>query len=262
MGFWVFTIAFVLFIPIVVSLFTTVFKYFDMQLLLGKDGIKLKSGLLNKKQRSTTLNKVQTVFWAWNPLQKLLGLYTIKLYPATSSSIKQKSILIIPGSREEHVEALLGALNFTDNSEYLKEHRMSPAYYIRWSIFVGVIPAVIIGGVLAFFIKWYALTALVWPILIYLESFTEYRKWRLYTNGNILKIRYGLFGINFKVIFWHKIQAITVTQTPYQTRKNLATVTCYQAGHQLKIPYISLSLARQIEQYALYKIETDTKGWM
>ncbi|MGB3467189.1 MAG: PH domain-containing protein [Cyclobacteriaceae bacterium] len=262
MWIWLIMLVFVMVVPIFVSLFTTVFRYFDMQLLLGSDGIKLKSGLLNKKQRSTTLNKVQTISWGWNPLQKLLGLFTIKLYPATASAIKQKSILIIPGSREAQVDSLLDALHFTENSQDLKTHRMSSVYYVRWSVIVGVIPAIIIGSVLAYFHGWYALTTLLWPLFIFTESYVEYRKWRLYTNPHIIKLRYGLFGIHHKIIYWHKIQAITVSQSPYQYRKELATVTCYQAGHQINIPYISLELAKQIEQYALYKIETDQKGWM
>lgn len=259
---WLFSIVFLLVVPLLVSLGSTIFKYFDMQLILGSDGIKLKSGLLNKKQKSTTLRKIQTVSWGRNPLQKLLGLFTIKIYPASASTIKVKSILTIPGSKEEHVNQLLSSLSFTDKSQNLKEHRMSKLYYIRGFWIIGVMPSIIIGSVVFYFFHWNALYALIWPAFIFSESFVEYKKWRLFTNEHVLKVRYGLFGLHYKIIYWHKIQAVKLSQTPYQRRKNLANVTCYQAGHRVSLPYISLELARQIEKFSLYKIETDKVGWM
>lgn len=259
---WTFSIAFLLFVPVVVSLVTTVFRYFDMQLLLGNDGLKLKSGLLNKKQKSTTLRKIQTISWGWNPLQYLVGFFTIKIYPATASSIKVKNILTIPGSRAEQIEKLLKTLGFTEKSQNLKEHKMSPLYYIRAFWVVGLIPAIIVGAILFYFFTWSALFILLWPAFIFTESYIEYKKWRLLVNEHVLKIRYGLFGLHYNLIYWHKIQAVRISQSPYQRRKNLATIVCYQAGHQMRIPYISIDLARQIEQYALYQIETDRVGWM
>lgn len=259
---WVFSVAFLLFVPIVVSLVTTVFKYFDMQLLLGNDGLKLKSGLLNKKQKSTTLRKIQTISWGWNPLQYLINIFTVKIYPATASSIKVKNILTIPGSKEEHIDKLLDSLGFTEKSQNLKEHRMSSLYYVRGFWIIGVIPALIGGSVLFYLFSWNALFTLIWPVFIFAESYVEYKKWRLLVNEHVLKIQHGLFGLHYKLIYWHKIQAVKITQSPYQRRRNLATIVCYQAGHQMRMSYISLNLARQIEQYALYKIETDKIGWM
>lgn len=259
---WVFSIAFILVIPLAVSLVTTVFTYFNMQLSLGSDGVKLVSGLLNKKQRSTTLNKIQSVGWGSNPLQKLLGLFTMKIYPAAATTVKLKNLLTIPGSRKEQIDKVLETLHFKEKSGGMREHRISPAYYQRALLIIGLVPTVIIAPFIFYFFTWYGLLTLLWPVFIYVEALVEYQKWRFYTNEHILQTRYGLFGIHHKVIYWHKIQAIKITQTPYQKRNNLANIVCYQAGHQMRIPYISLDIAQQIEQYAMYKIETDEVGWM
>ena len=123
-------------------------------------------------------------------------------------------------------------------------------------------PTLIIAPVIFYFFAWFGLLTLLWPAFIFAEAYVEYQKWRLFTNEHVMRTQYGLFGIHHKIIYWHKIQAIKITQTPYQRRKNLANVTCYQAGHQMRIPYISIDLAHQIEQYGIYKIESDEVGWM
>ncbi len=260
--FWLLFTLFLVFIPFVISLFSTVFRHFNMQLSLSKDGLKLTSGLFNKKQRSTTLNKVQATAWGHNPLQKLLQISTIKIYPASSASIRLKNILTIPGGKEKHVNILLENLGLGSKDAQFKTHQISEFYYKRTFWIVGIIPAFLATVVSFWNWSFYSLFFCLWPVLVGSTTYLQYKKWKILVNENILRIQFGLFGLHNKIIFWHKIQAVKISRTPFQNKYGLANITFYQAGHQIKVPYISIGLAEHLQSYALYKIESDQEGWM
>jgi len=259
---WTLVVLFLIIVPFVISLVSTIFRNFDLQLLLGNDGLKLKSGLFNKKQRSTTITKIQTTAWGYNPLQKLLGIFTIKIYPAASTLLRMKNILVVPGCKADHIDLLLETLGFSNKSQGMKSHKISPSYYKRSFWLVGFFPALIIISSSFWVWGYYSLFLVFWPIMIGAAGYFQYKKWRLLVNENVLKIQYGLFGLHHKIIYWHKIQAIKIQRTPFQNRNKLANVIIYQAGHQIKVPYLPIKIANQLQRYALYKIESDEEGWM
>ena len=53
-----------------------------------------------------------------------------------------------------------------------------------------------------------------------------------------------------------------VKQSWYQRRKQLATIELYTAAGEMSIPFITLNEALQLENFILYRIETDKREWM
>ncbi|MDN5203462.1 PH domain-containing protein [Fulvivirgaceae bacterium BMA10] len=248
--------------PFFISLIASVVRNFDLIFSISTDGLKLRNGLFNKQQRSTTLKKVQVLAWGRNPLQKLLQLFTIKVYPAASSQQSMKKILNIPGSKKEQVEEVINTLFASEDLENMKEHRIQKNFISRNFLMLGIVPS-IIAIILSFY--FFGFNALYWMFLLpvsFLVFYFRYQKWRYFMNEEVLKIQHGLFGLHHKLIYWYKIQAVRISQTPYQLRKGLANIHFYMAGNYIKIPYIKLEKAIAIQNYVLYKIESDKRDWM
>ncbi len=72
----------------------------------------------------------------------------------------------------------------------------------------------------------------------------------------------GIFATRKKVLEIYKIQCVKVSQSFYQWRKDLATVTMYTASGDVSIPFIPIDKARQISDYILYRVERDGREWM
>ena len=96
---------------------------------------------------------------------------------------------------------------------------------------------------------------LLWLVLISIYSILFQRKFRLWMDSEALQLRRGFLGREELVLKWDMIQTVIIQQSIYQEGRELATVVLYTAGGQVKIPYIPVAAARNIVNYALYKVE-------
>ena len=73
--------------------------------------------------------------------------------------------------------------------------------------------------------------------------------------------RSGTIGYRTVALLYRKVQRVTVTRSPLQRRKGLATLRVYMASGSVRIPYIEHELARQLRDYILYKVESSRQAW-
>ena len=79
---------------------------------------------------------------------------------------------------------------------------------------------------------------------------------------DVLFIRKGIFGQEWILARWPKLQAVSISQSLYQRQKGLANLSLSTAGGTITINFISLEAARALADYALYKVESSNTGWM
>ena len=72
----------------------------------------------------------------------------------------------------------------------------------------------------------------------------------------------GIFATRKKVLEIYKIQSVKVSQSFYQWRRDLATVTMYTASGDVRVPFVPVAKARQISDYILWRVESDGREWM
>ena len=77
-----------------------------------------------------------------------------------------------------------------------------------------------------------------------------------------MQVYAGIWGRELQILQWYKIQKVSLHQSNWQKRNQVATIVLYTAGGHIRIPYISLELANSIRNYALYKIESTQKNWL
>ncbi|WP_323756785.1 PH domain-containing protein [Roseivirga sp.] len=244
------------------SLGNSLLKYYDLKLWMSKNGLKLVRGLLNREEVTINRNKVQMVSWSTNPIRKLFKMYTLQIAQASSSEVNaHKSKINVPGSYKEQ---LAKVINMVFPSEYLGtevKHSISPVIKFRIVLFYGILPSLV--ALSAWFLiedaAFYFL--LVLPLSFFLGQ--TYHKKRSYEiNEELIRSNGGIVGTENVLTQIHKIQAVKVKQSWYQRRKRLATIKLYTAAGEMSIPYITISEALQLENFVLYRVQTDKREWM
>lgn len=245
------------------SLINTVLKNYDLKLAARKGGLRIVRGLLTKEEISINKSKVQNISWSDNPLRRLFHMYTIQIEQASSAQADQlKAKIKIPGSYTEQVLRVLGIVFPKEFIRDEEKHRVSILLKYRIFIFSGLLPALIAGGIAYFNIGLEALWALLWIGFVWLSVTLYYKKRSFEVNYELLKNNRGTFGNHYEVLQLYKVQAVSIKQSWYQRRKDLASVVFHTAAGSLKIPFIPLEQAEALENFVLYKIETDSRKWM
>ena len=251
----------VLIISFLFSLINSILKFYELNLSINKTGLKLIRGLLNREEITISKNKIQIISWSTNPLRKMFSMFTMKITQASSTEANKKSNITLPGSYQHQIDKILKAVFSEEQPDYEPEHKLSKLLKLRLFLFFGVIP-LIIGAAVFYSEGVQALALLIIPIVSWLIIGLYHKKRSFQVNYEFLKNNTGIFGRTHELSQLHKIQAVRIKQSWYQKRKKLATVLLFTAAGQLKIPFIELDKANQLENFILYRVESDKREWM
>ena len=243
------------------SLFNTVLRYYNLRVLESETGYTITSGLFTKREQSAQHQKIQLLEWRNNPIKRFFGISTLYLKQAASAAIKRKSTLVVPGCYLPQIETVRDSYFSDFDKKDFKEHPISPLIISRFVLYLGVVPVLIIGGI--FLMKtWWAFLFLSWIPFVWLISKIYHKKWRYGISPRGIYLTKGILGQRAAILRWYKVQSVTLKQSPFQRRKQLATLVFSTAGGNLTLPYIPLIHAKELRDYVLYKVEVSTEGWM
>jgi len=102
----------------------------------------------------------------------------------------------------------------------------------------------------------------LWVLYTFLNAWYYRKNFRLFVAPDAFQVISGIWGRKVRVVKWYKIQQVILQQSLYQQRKQLATIRLVTAGGAIRIPFIPLELAQQIQNYALYEVERSDRPWL
>ncbi len=245
------------------TLIRTIARYYGLQFSEDKEGFRLTAGLLNKREASLRKEKIQVIRWFDNPIRRLMGIFTLEIRQATAAAGTSSERVTIPGCYQNQVEDVVHSSFSQVQEAFYDEHRIDPAYISWYFRFMGIMPG------LGFFFMTFATNIYTWlipaigaPVLAYFYLRAFYRRYRLYVSEEYVKTRSGVLSTEYALLPFYKIQSVDFQQSFYQRRRKLADVILYTAGGSERIPFLPVELARQLQDYALYRVETSRRDWM
>ena len=128
-------------------------------------------------------------------------------------------------------------------------------------LFIGLLPAILVAGLLLSEIGIAGSIALLWLPLVAALSWRNWQRAGYLHDDDEMVRRSGLLGYRTVSLLFRKVQRVTVTQSRYQRRKNLASLGMHMASGKVNIPYIELEKAQQLRDYILYRVESSQKAW-
>lgn len=251
-----------LLISFFISLFTTVFNYFNLSLVRVSSGFKMTAGLFNKKETSSLDHKIQMISWSDNRLKRSLGFFDMYLHQAASHVMEKKQKMFVPGMTKEKIEDVVKSIFLVDIPDKKEGKAISKYYFLRPAIIITMLFVPVFITTIWYEIWNFTLFCSFLYVLFLTFRFLQYKKKYFCLTENYITIWGGAFGVKNFIFPQYKIQGVTIHQSPYQRKKGLSTIEFYLASGSVEIPYIPVDVANEIVDICLYKVETSSVKWM
>jgi putative membrane protein len=247
-----------LLVAIGISVIRVMLTYADFMISRSEKGFRVKSGLLNKKEKFVPFRKIQFISWKANWIRNKIGLFLLKFHATGEEQLKNKMQVSVPVTRAAYLPVLLEQYHSLLPLAELQAVRIDRAYIRRRVLLLGIIPAVVTGAILYLYYRELALFSLLWILIVWISSWLFQQKFRLWPGNDALQVKKGWVGSHELILKWEKIQSVHLVQSLYQQKMKLASVELTTAAGNISLPFITLQEARQIQNYALYKMESST----
>ncbi|MEO6683748.1 MAG: PH domain-containing protein [Ginsengibacter sp.] len=238
--------------------------YFDFTIRKKGQSMQFSYGLLNTKNTTIQLSKVQVVKLVTNFFQRKLNL-TRMFISQTSSNIHsdKKATLQLPGFSKEEAEKIIQLLF---GAQPIKGIVVKPT--IR-KVFASVNKFILVPVVIAFVFFWiegswlpFIIGLPIYLVIVSVLIYFSYLNNRLYVHEKFIILKSGIWDIQTEIIEPYKIQAITTRQFYWHEKSNVGHVTLHTAGGDLKFKFGDFATIKKYTNYWLYQVETSEKEWM
>ncbi len=251
-----------------ISIAIAFLRFHKFELFLDGRTLRSHGGLLTRHEHSMDLEKIQTLRLQQGILQSGLRRFKMTARQAISGGRRRgRKMFEIPVVTAIHAGELRARLLSPEGGRLSQDPRsdqftaISPYYMRSRILFMGVVPAIILTIIFWADAGTVSLVALIWIPLV---SFASWRNWKragyLHDDHEIVR-RSGLLGYRTVGLLFRKVQRITISQSRYQRRKDLASLQLHMASGSVRVPYIDHATARQLRDYILYKVESSEKAW-
>lgn len=252
----------ILIITVLVSTARIFFRFYNFRLLRTDKGYQIKSGLTLIKEKLIGLDKIQFLSWKANWIRKLMGMWMLEYHVAGGEELKNNLKVQVPVTRNSYLHTLVNNYQAIPTIEDAITIGMHRAFVQRRLLILGLLPSIILAAIFWWLIQWYVLLFFIFPLLVLLVSWMFQKKFSLWAFDDVLFIKKGILGEERILMLWHKVQAVSLQQSIYQRRKDLASLLISTAGGTITVNFIELQAARALADFILYKTESSNKEWM
>jgi putative membrane protein len=270
-GFTLFSICilliFALFVILSTNIIRTFVKYFNFEIVRQKHTLAVSSGLFTRKNTLLTPEKVQLSAYSQNYFQKRFDLLNLKIKQASfndaSKEDSKKSDLEIPGcdeqERNEILKMIFGQLPKI-GTELAPNYRfifLQSMIWIVFPIFLFLLSAYIHPPLFHYF-----LLIIPHAILVATMLYFEFKRHRLYVDGNFIIKRSGIWDVEHEIIEPYKIQAITAKQYFWHKKADVGHLILHTAAGIIHFRYGNYAQIQNLVNYWMFKVESSKKDWM
>ena len=256
------------FLLVAVSIAAAFLQYHNFELHLDGRTLRSSGGLITRHEHSMDLEKIQTIRLQQGIVQSWLRRYMMTARQAISGrKQRNQKMFTIPVVTAELANTLRPLLLAQEAGQLTQDPRsdlfqpISPYYMRSRILFAGLIPTIIMTVILVAEAGVLGLVALIWLPLIGLISWRNWKRAGYQHDDNEIVRRSGLLGYRTVGLLFRKVQRVTISQSRYQRRKNLASLRMHMASGSVRVPYIEQEKAKQLRDYILYKVESSQRAW-
>lgn len=216
----------------VIALFGTMLKYANFTVRKVDNDLVITRGLLEKRQFTIPLNRIQAVRVSENLIRQPLGYASAYLESAGGSALDQESskVIILPIVKKSRIPDLLGP--YLSDYQFRTNLTAAPRRaYVRYLLKGWILTLPIIIGSIWFFRPW-GYAALVLLVISALWSFLNFKDAGWSIENGMLTLRYRSVVKSTVFMRKNKVQSFSVKESFFQRKKQLATVEAIvKSGH-------------------------------
>ncbi len=218
---------------LVLSVVLTVVEYYGFSLVREGDDLRYERGLLRRYSGTIPLSKVQTVSIRENVVMRRFGFATLVVETAGYSGGNRESGqgVAIPMAPRPVVYDLAHDIEpFGDLDFERAPTRARRRYAARFAIVAGVVTAVgyAVDTLLLGTGYWWLLLGLF--VLVPPAAHLRWRHRGVALDDDVLATRTGFWRQTTRIVPYYRVQTVFVGRSPFQRRRDLATVTADTAS--------------------------------
>lgn len=259
---WLGILFFFMIFIIIFNLVRTFITYYNFQIQLKNEHVVLSYGLTNSHLISVPSHKVQLFQFQQNYFQKWMNLFEVKVKQVESEHAnKKKKGIIIPGANYLELQNLFRVIyskNLIDIPHYYRPH-------IR--LFVIKTTVVSLLFLLLMSIAWYfdeKQFIFMLPILLLMVigmMYKGYLNTKMYYDNEFLVFTNGVWDVTTTYLHISKVQQISISQSIFQRKKQIGSLTLSTAGGGLSLRYYSFPVLQQLTNEWTFQIEKKRYKW-
>ncbi|WP_461176838.1 PH domain-containing protein [Virgibacillus ainsalahensis] len=203
----------------------TMIKYGNFTITKNEDELFITRGLLEKKQITLPLKRIQAIGIQESIIRQPLGYVTVFAEVAGGAMEKGEdfSTVLFPIMKREEAEDFLEDL-LPNYSEHAVEFNALPKRALKFYLIRAVFPFLLITAGVMYFIPQIIWAAIVLIVVSLYLGFLQYRDAGVQVNGKRFSIRYRTIGRTTVRIFHKRIQAFEKKQHKIQKLQKLASI--------------------------------------
>ncbi|KPB04123.1 PH domain-containing protein [Bacillus sp. CHD6a] len=214
----------VLFLSWLISIVMTMFKYGNFTVVKDEDELLISRGIIEKRQLTIALNRIQAIRISQNLLRQPFGYATVYVESAGSSGGKESdfSTILFPllkvSEVEAHLEEFVPSYMLTKSVHGLPKRSMV-RYLIRL-----MVPALLLSVPIAYFFQPYGYIALLSVAIGGLLGYSQYKTAGWAVDKEHLQLSYRHLSKNTVLVRKKRIQSFELRESLFQGRRKLFTI--------------------------------------
>ncbi|MDG2233827.1 MAG: PH domain-containing protein [Ilumatobacter sp.] len=239
---------------IVLNIIRVFLQDWELSLRASATSLRRTSGLLSRTSTASSVDRIQMVTSAQNPLQRRAGLRGIEL-----ATVGQRN-LSVDGCDDAQFTTVLTLAAVTPIEELLLDRRIHPAA-VWLAVRNATVVCALLTGALFWLIGWWSPLALTPIPLVWATTRLHVANFR-WGLGQQLASSSHVLSLRTEQAVLHKTNAVTVTQSIFERRRGLGRVQLMTASGAISIGMIPIEEAHAARDTILHAVETDTRPWI
>lgn len=211
------------------SIIMILIKYYDYQVERNEDQIRIKYGIIQQKNYSFSLKKINIIQIKQNMLMKIFRLYTVKIIATGYGDEDKEEALLYPVCNKIKLDEVINEL--LPEFMYTGDILGVPKRARRMFFIIPLIFTVVIVLGLSYFFK-YGYTSIIIIPLCFLYCMMKERNTTVGISEKLIYASSGGFHKTINISFVHKVQAVESKHHFFQRRKNVKTYLINYFGNQ------------------------------
>lgn len=242
---------------------------FNLHLQRRKDGLSISRGLFTTRYSSLSSRKIQTLSLRMNFREVLFQIGELVARQSTSGRDHRLVIPSCPAHIQQQVrDEILGnirsRLRLQPNAQEIKPISLVYLFQVFFNHLVAMLIVLVATTLLFLLANDSPVQSLWWLLWIPMGLIIACICWRkagyAWDSEMVLSKR-GLLGYKLTLGRLGKVQYTSIKQNAIQRLTGKSTLTLYFATRNIEVPYIKLSVARQVADYVLHFVETKEIFW-
>src|SRR5690606_34955211 len=141
-----FLVVAIMLVSIAVSVARVLLLYLDFRITRYSQGFRIKTGLINMKEKLVPLKKIQHISWHANWLRRRMNLYLLQFHIAGADLVREKQQIKVPLTQKSYISQILESYYPLLTVNEMIPLRVHSDYVLNSVLLKGLLPTLILTG--------------------------------------------------------------------------------------------------------------------